>query len=149
MRPMPRLVVNPDTPDETIIELKPGLNTVGRAAYNDFAIDHPSIADLHCEVFVTADNSVRIQDKGSASGTYVKSTLVGSAWLDPGEVFQLGAIELRLDSGQTPPVTASPALDSPPMAPPMHVGWTPDMQRFCRFHPKSAARYACPSCKKA
>ena len=66
---MPGFIVNPDSAEAWEIELKQGANLLGRAAANDFQIDHPSVADMHCQVTVT-NGGVTLKDLGS-TGTRI------------------------------------------------------------------------------
>ena len=65
-----RLIINPGTPQAWVIQLKPGLNRIGRGEDNDFVINHQSVSTHHCEVTV-ADSTVTLRDLGSTNGTFV------------------------------------------------------------------------------
>jgi hypothetical protein len=43
---MPRLVVNPDTPNAWTLELIPGEYRIGRSETNQVTLDHASISSL-------------------------------------------------------------------------------------------------------
>lgn len=92
-----RLVVNPGTPQVWTIELKPGVNRIGRAAENDFPIHHSSISARHCEVTVT-DAGVTLRDLGSANGTFVERVPVTEFQLHHRHRVQLGSVELVFES---------------------------------------------------
>lgn len=92
-----RLVVNPGTPQVWTIELKPGVNRIGRASENDFPIQHSSISARHCEVTVT-DAGVTLKDLGSANGTFVERVPVTEFQLHHRHRVQLGSVELVFES---------------------------------------------------
>jgi hypothetical protein len=132
---MPRLTVNPDSSAAWEIELKPGSNSLGRSAENDFSIEHPSVSSAHCVVTVT-DAGVRIKDLGSINGTFVDDTLMEEAALSPGQIIRLGDVVLRFESS---------AANPPPLAPPIPRPMA--ASGFCRNHPKTSARFACLKCQ--
>jgi hypothetical protein len=102
---MPRLVVNPDSPDAWEIDLHPGINSLGRGEENDVQLEHPSVSHSHCHIVVSGP-SVKLKDLGSTSGTFFEGQLVEEVTLRPGQVFNLGDVRLRLE-------TESPAEPSP------------------------------------
>src|SRR3974377_1224950 len=112
---MPRLIVNPDTPEAWSIELQPGSISLGRSQENDFPIEHPSVSSSHCRVIVS-DSGVRLQDTGSTAGTFVNGELVEEARLKPGQVIRLGEVVMRFES-DAPEAPVVPA--GPPQPPPM------------------------------
>src|SRR5512141_2206434 len=103
---MPRLVVNPDSPDAWEIDLHPGINSLGRGEENDIQLEHASISRSHCHIVVSGP-SVKLKDLGSTSGTFLEGQLVEEATLRSGQVFNLGDVQLRLE-------TELPAAPSPP-----------------------------------
>src|SRR3989442_5597071 len=90
---MHRLVVNPGSAQAWEIELKPGTNSIGRNAANDFTIEDPSVSGRHCQIIVD-EESVSIKDLGSTNGTFVNGKLVEEAHLEPNESVRLGNVEL-------------------------------------------------------
>jgi hypothetical protein len=148
---MPRLVVNPDSSEAWEIELKPGANSLGRGEENDFQIEHSSVSNSHCQIIVMGRNAL-IRDAGSVNGTFVEGSLVEEAQLRPGQAFQLGSVEMRYESDEPagpeeaspmePPPEAAPASGGVPLAPRL----APFAAGFCKSHPRSVARFACPKC---
>src|SRR5882724_6474400 len=100
---MARLVINPGSPTAWEIQLRPGINLVGRGFANDFKIDDASVSSSHCQIVVDQGH-VLIRDLGSTNGTYVNRTLVKEAILQPGQTIHLGAVEMIFQSG--PPANA-------------------------------------------
>ena len=162
------LVVNPGTPQAWEIQLKPGTNFLGRGDGNDFTIDDPSVSGSHCQVDVS-NEGVILKDLGSTNGTFLNNTPVFETALQPGQSVRLGNIEMLFDPEEVrasapmaatatrrsvrvlvpqaappsePPV--EPIEDTVPPAPPVPRG-----SRFCKFHPRSPARWLCNKCNRS
>jgi hypothetical protein len=148
---MPRLLVNPDSAEAWEIELKAGANSLGRGKENDFPIEHPSISSSHCRIIVRGRNAL-LRDVGSVNGTFVEGRLVEEAQLRPGQLFQIGSVEMRYESDEPAGPDEASLTDQPPQAPPA-AGVVPLAPRLaapaaasCKSHPRSTARFACPKC---
>jgi polyhydroxyalkanoate synthesis regulator phasin len=98
-----RLVVNPGTPQAWVIELKPGLNRIGRSEANDFVINHASISTHHCEITVT-DAGVTLKDLGSTNGSFVERVPVTELQLHSGHHVQFGAVGMVFETTGLPPL---------------------------------------------
>lgn len=169
---MPRLVVNPNSSSPWEIQLKPGSNYIGRGFANDFKIDDPSVSGSHCQVLVN-DDAIIVKDLGSTNGTLINNARIQEAVLQPGQLLRLGAVEILYQSEAAAPVTVTEV--EPPMAPRIAAAApafarppAPTLGRavpvaaappavpvaqvsaagpaFCKFHPKSPARYLCKTC---
>ena len=79
---MARLLIKTAGLENRTLELRLGVNHVGRDPDCEFCIDHPTISTLHCELSLTNDG-VYIRDCKSTNGTFVNSKPVMEAWLDP------------------------------------------------------------------
>lgn len=112
-----RLVVNPGTSQIWEIELKPGLNRIGRGEQNDFTINHQSISTNHCEITVTAA-AVVLKDLGSTNGSFVDRIPVTEIQLKPGQHIQFGAVDMIFESTTIPPQPGAPATHSAKVPPP-------------------------------
>ncbi len=91
---MPRLLVNPGTPQQWEILLKPGTNTLGRSPACDGQIDHGSVSGTHCQIVVNGD-TVAFKDLGSTNGTFLNHTPITEGMLTAGQRLQLGNIEME------------------------------------------------------
>src|SRR5438552_125926 len=100
---MHRLIVNPGTAFAWELNLKPGVNTLGRDPSSQIHISHHSVSGSHCEITVT-DDAVIIKDLGSTNGTFVSDVQVREAVLKPGQTIHLGTVELIFD----PPTPEKP-----------------------------------------
>ncbi len=172
---MSKLVVNPGTPNAWEIQLRPGVNRLGRSDVSDFQIADPSVSSSHCDIVVNGD-SIVIKDLGSTNGTFVNHAQVQEATLQDGSGIRLGGVVLTFysegpasvtvaeapprlkpsvriaSSSRPPPVPTATALaEAPPMpeAPPLIAPPMPGGRRVCKFHPKSPARYLCNKCNRS
>ena len=143
---MARLVVNPGSSEAWEIELKPGANSLGRGQENDVPIEHASVSSSHCQLIVMGRNAL-LRDSGSVAGTFVEGQLVEETQLAPGQVFQLGSVEMRYESDES----AGPA-EALAAGAASGAGAVPRAPRLgppaasCRSHPRAVARFACPKC---
>jgi len=85
------------------VQLKPGINLVGRGFANDFKIENPSVSSSHCQIIVEQGRTV-IRDLGSTNGTFVNRTPVKEAVLLTGQTIHLGGVEILF---QDSPVVAA------------------------------------------
>jgi hypothetical protein len=113
---MPRLVISPGTPQAWEIQLKPGINFLGRGPSNDFKIDDLSISGAHCQVIV-ANDSVTIRDMGSTNGTFVNRAKVQESRLAAGQPLRLGSVDMIFYGDEAAPVNVTTAPPPPPIAP--------------------------------
>jgi pSer/pThr/pTyr-binding forkhead associated (FHA) protein len=145
---MARLVVNPGTPESWEVELKPGVTSLGRSEQNDLTIAHESVSSAHCQITV-APTGVWLKDLGSTGGTFIDGELIEEAQLKPNQDIRLGEVQLRLelDPGETTLATSAPMHPplraTPNPLPPLAAG-----RRFCKYHPRAVARFACPQCRR-
>lgn len=98
-----RLIINPGTPQAWEIQLKPGVNRIGRGEDNDFVINHQSVSTHHCELIV-ADSTVTLRDLGSTNGTFVERVPVTEIQLHTGHHVQFGSVGLVFESVGLPPL---------------------------------------------
>jgi hypothetical protein len=115
---MPRLVINPGTNSAWEVQLKQGINRLGRGFDNDFKLEHSSVSGSHCQIVVDNGN-VLIKDLGSTNGTFVNRAPVTEAPLQPGQTIHLGGVEL-LYTGDPPanaPIGATEIISRPPPPP--------------------------------
>jgi len=141
LTPMPRkwLTINPGSPEAWEVDLKPGRNSLGRDDQNDIVLNHPSVSGLHCQIILT-DAGVLIEDADSANGTCVGDELIRQSVLLPDQRIRLGQVIAQFHS-ETPAVSIASESSPPPVSPVAAM--------FCKFHPKSVARFLCPKCHRA
>jgi len=118
---MPRLVIHPGTPQAWEIQLKPGLNFLGRGPSNDFKIEDGSVSGSHCQIIVE-DGATIIKDMGSTNGTYVNLAKISETRLESGQPLRLGSVDMIFYTDGPDAVTANvvpaPATQAAPPPPP-------------------------------
>src|SRR2546427_1872847 len=114
---MARLVINPGSPTAWEIQLRPGINLLGRGFANDFKMEDPSVSGSHCQIVVDQGN-VLIRDLSSTNGTYVNRAPIKEAVLQPGQSIHLGAVEMIFQAGTpaNPNVGKTEVIPAPPVA---------------------------------
>ena len=137
---MARLLLKTDGLEEQTLELRFGVNHVGRDPACDFPIAHPSVSALHCEL-VLSNDGVLIHDCDSTNGTFVNGKGVKEAWLQPGQTVQLGQVTLFVES--TDIAIAIPQYERERPQPPVLL---PDGAMLCPRHPQTPAIYKCTHC---
>jgi hypothetical protein len=137
---MARLLIKTEGLENQILELRLGVNRVGRDPDCEFCIDHPTISSVHCEM-VLSNDGVYIRDCGSTNGTFVNGKPVMEAWLDPGQEVRLGDVELLVEN--TGANVAIPKFDRERPKPPVIL---PDGIVACSRHAQLQATYKCTHC---
>jgi pSer/pThr/pTyr-binding forkhead associated (FHA) protein len=126
---MPRLVIHPGTPQAWEIQLKPGLNFLGRGASNDFKIEDGSVSGSHCQIIVENGATI-IKDMGSTNGTYVNRAKVMESRLESGQPLRLGSVDIIFYTDGPDAVTSHvvpppPSQTAPPPPPPLSAALKP------------------------
>ena len=105
---MPKLVVLTGNLAGRSYELSANWTTIGRAGGNSLQIADPSISGRHCEILMRGEEVI-VSDLNSTNGTFVKGERITKAVLRPGQVLQLGKVEMRLEaSGPAAPGSGRP-----------------------------------------
>jgi pSer/pThr/pTyr-binding forkhead associated (FHA) protein len=139
---MARLVVKKNGMDERVIELKLGLNRIGRTQDNDFQIEHPTISSRHCELRLEG-NEIVVRDCGSTNGTSFLGQPIQEIRLQAGQTFAAGDIEFFIES--TEANVAIPKFDRPVEKAPPVV--TKDGM-LCSRHPRATVTHRCAHCRE-
>jgi len=161
---MNRLVVNPNRPDSWEIQLKDGVNYLGRGEGADFKITDPSVSSSHCQILV-GNGEASIQDLGSTNGTFINGASTQTARLQDGQTIRLGGVEMIFHADEPAPAAATagarlrvsgiahvaeapPPIGSapPPLLPQFDLSAA---AKVCKFHPRNAARWFCGKCKRS
>lgn len=141
---MARFLITTEGLEQRTVELRLGVNRVGRDPDGEICIEHPTISSLHCELALTNDG-VYVRDCNSTNGTFVNGEPVVEAWLDPGQKLRLGDVELLVES--TDAKIAIPKYERPrQVAPPPVI--LPDGVVACGRHAERPATYKCTHCKE-
>jgi len=139
---MARLIAKPDGFTEQVIELKLGINKLGRSPANDFQIEHPTISARHCEI-VLENGEVVISDLQSTNGTFFRGEPVTEARLTAGQSFRLGDVEIMVET--TDFQVAIPKFDVPRPAPPVVLA-TGGL--ICPRHAGAEVTHRCTHCRE-
>jgi len=141
---MAKLLVKGGSGPLQVIELKLGLNRLGRREDNDFQIVHSTISAQHCEI-VLSDSGLTVRDCESTNGTFINGEPVREAPLLQGQTLQLGDVEILVESTE---VTISiPRFEKEPdIIPPPIV--LEDGAMLCPSHPKKVVTHQCVKCRQ-
>lgn len=136
---MARLVIKSASGADAV-ELKPGVNRIGRSPENDLPIFHATVSSFHCEMVVT-DGSVIVRDLGSTNGTFIDDHKVAEQTLASGQTLRLGDVEMFLD-----PMPARVAIPTLPAQPTRLAVTLPEGVLPCENHPGFPASDRCTKC---
>ena len=89
---MPRFIVQFQG-QESVAELKPGANSIGRQSSCTIPLKDSTLSRLHCEV-ILAGTVATLLDKGSKNGTLLNGKKVDAQVLQPGDKIVIGATTL-------------------------------------------------------
>ena len=138
---MARLLIKTEGLENQILELRLGVNLVGRDPQCDFSINHPTVSTHHCELILSNDGVV-LHDCGSTNGSFVNGQPVGDVWLEPGQQVRFGDVELVVESTDfniSIPKIERPAPKSPPVV-------LEDGALLCPRHASQLATFKCTHC---
>jgi hypothetical protein len=124
------------------VELRPGLNRIGRNPDNDIQIPDPSVSSFHCEMQVS-DIGVAFRDLGSTNGSYINGQQVTKEMLTAGKVLRLGSVEFDLE---LPAVSV--AIPDRPKIEEIFANFLPDGTAACQTHADTPAAFQCQKCMK-
>jgi hypothetical protein len=139
---MARLIAKPNGLTEQIIELKLGVNKLGRSPDNDFQIEHPTISANHAHVMLQNGELV-VCDLESTNGTFFRGEPVKVVRLSAGQTFRLGDVEVFVET--TDVTVAIPKFDVPRPAPPIVLA-TGGL--LCPRHISSEVTHRCTHCRE-
>jgi hypothetical protein len=138
---MARLLVKTDGLGIQSLELRMGVNHVGRDPDCELPLRHHSVSLLHCELSLTSDG-VYLRDCGSTNGTFINGKAVREAWLMPGQELKFGGVELFVES--TDAIIAIPPAQPVPEPPPKAIEENGEF--FCVRHPDRKITFKCTHC---
>lgn len=93
-----RLTIStPDAPAE-LVELKPGISSIGRMSSNDIVVRDNAASRRHAEIhYDEAKNVITLSDLGSTNGTFVnRSRVQGRVVLQHNDVIRIGQVVIML-----------------------------------------------------
>ncbi len=139
---MARLLIKTEGLEQQTLELRLGVNQVGRDPECDLPINHSTVSTRHCELVLTNDG-VFLRDCDSTNGTFINGDPVKEAWLMPGQELRLGDVELFVES--TEATIAIPQFERPRSQPPVVLE---NGAMLCPRHTQLAATYKCTHCSE-
>ena len=139
---MARLLIKTGDLIGRTLELRLGVNHVGRDPGCDFPIEHSTVSLMHCEL-VLSNDGVTIRDCNSTNGTFVNGEPVKEAKLLPGQTVRLGDVELFVEN--TDVKVSIPKFERARPKPPVILEGG---AMLCPRHPRVQATYKCTHCKE-
>ena len=139
---MARLTFKKETTPAHSLELRPGVNRLGRRSDNDFQIDDPTVSSVHCELRVNGD-SIVVRDLGSSNGTFINGQQIREGTLGLGETLALGEVELTLQP--TEMSVSIPKWEEPKVETVLKLA---NGSEACLNHPLVPAVQRCTHCKR-
>ena len=117
---MARLLVKTEDLNLQTLELRLGVNNVGRSPENDFQLNHPTVSTHHCELILSSE-----------------------AWLEPGNEVKFGDVALLVESTEVD--ISIPRIEREIPKPPVVL---PNGELVCPRHPEALAKFQCPNCRE-
>ncbi len=129
--------------DSQLLDLRLGVNRVGRSPDADFPITHATVSGLHCEL-ILRESGVTVRDLGSTNGTFINGQPVQEAELSAGQILRLGEVELRVENTEAT-VAIPKFLRTDLPAPPVVLS---PGTLVCPRHRLAHVTYQCSVCKE-
>jgi hypothetical protein len=139
---MARLLIKTSGFDSRPLELRLGVNRVGRDPDNDFPINHSTISIHHCELILSNDGIV-LHDLDSTNGSFVNGQPVAEVWLEPGQTVRLGDVELLVESTEITVAIPKIEREIPVPKPPVRLE---NGAVVCSRHEDLMATFKCTHC---
>lgn len=139
---MAKLLVKTEGFQNQVIELKLGVNRLGRSPENDFQLEHSTISAMHCQIELR-EGELLVRDCNSTNGTFVDGQPIEKATLSAGQTLCLGDVELYVESTEIK--IAIPEFEVPYEAPAPPVVLS-DGSLVCPRHPKARVTHQCTHC---
>ncbi len=140
---MARLLIKSDGGKLQPINLKMGMNRLGRHPDNDFQIDDLSVSSRHCEISLL-DGTVKIRDCDSTNGTFLNGKQIREASLQSGQTLRFGRIEMLVEISEAN--VAIPHFDTVEIK--AASVKLPDGTLSCHNHANKHAVGRCTQCDK-
>lgn len=122
------------------IELKDGLNRIGRNPSNDIQIDEPSISSFHCELQV-AEIAVAVRDLNSTNGTFINEKQIVKGILQRGDTLTLGEVQIATELPEINIAVPELKFEEMPGA-----AFLEDGSPACFNHREVVATFRCSKC---
>ncbi len=83
---------------------------IGKAPDNDVVIDQPTVSRNHLVIQRQGDRFL-VQDLQSTNGTFIDGAQIREAYLKPGQLLELGDVQLRFQSTAQPRCASRPSVE--------------------------------------
>jgi pSer/pThr/pTyr-binding forkhead associated (FHA) protein len=93
-RLMNLIIKAPGAPAQAV-ELRAGVNRLGRSANNDIPIGHPSVSATHCQILFKDERAI-VSDLNSTNGTFLDGARIQQSQWEPGQKLRLGEVEVLI-----------------------------------------------------
>lgn len=139
---MPKLIFQEEGKTKSYDLPLSGSCRIGRSRHSDICLDHPSISESHCEIYVDP-MMVLVTDLGSTNGTFINGTPVQKGQLANGQVLQVGGFAMVLER-EVQSVVA-PEMNMGMRQRPTHLE---NGMACCYNHAEAVAVMECTHCQK-
>ena len=137
---MARLLIRTEGLGIQALDLRLGVNRVGRDEECELQLNHSTISSVHCELALTADG-VYLRDCGSTNGIFLNGEPVTESWLMTGQELRFGDVELYVES--TDARIAIPEIE---VEAPQPLAIEQNGVLFCPRHPERRITFKCTKC---
>ena len=98
-----QLIINSPDKEPILVEIQPGVFSIGRASTNNIAIEDAAASRRHAEIhFNPSTDTLLIKDLDSTNGTYVnRQRLVGAMQLSADDLIRIGQIVFHVNRTAT------------------------------------------------
>jgi hypothetical protein len=139
---MARLIYKNGPHPGVAIELRPGMNRIGRNPANDIQIPDASVSSAHCEMHVS-DLGIAFRDVGSTNGSFIDGRRVMKELLTGGKTLRLGSVEFDVEIPM-----ANISVPELPKEEQVFANFLPDGTQACQTHADVPASFHCTKCEK-
>jgi len=140
-----RLLITNGVQQGRVLQLKPGVNRVGRSIDNHLQLPDPSVSSVHCEL-IYSDAGVMVRDLHSTNGTFIEGEPIQEAMVEAGQMLQLGNIEMRVETAESSSPGVAVAIPELPVETQVHSTTLADGTLSCVNHPEVTSAFRCTKC---
>jgi hypothetical protein len=111
---LPKLTI--DLPDQRplMYQIEAEYTHVGRANGNEIPLVYPSVSNRHC-MFILSGSDVVLRDLNSSNGTIVNGETISEVILRPGDIIQVGVVQIKFEPGVRRPKLTNTAPTARPL----------------------------------
>lgn len=127
--------------DFEVFVLNLGANSIGSGSQNHFVISHPSVANHHCNVILSA-TGLQLENSKATNQTFVDGKKVVKTRLKAGQTLRLGEVDFLVESTE---VTIR-IIEIQPVSKLMEETNSSDSETHCPRHPNRNYTHRCTQC---